>query len=63
MLAAVADGAFPCVEAAAGRIVKTVRTIEPEPALAAKYEARYQKFRKLYPALEKVFGEIVQQLK
>ena len=50
---------LPPAAAAAGRIVKAVRTIEPEPELAAKYEAQYQKFRKLYPALEKVFGEIV----
>ncbi len=59
MLAAVACGAFPNVEAAAAKIVKVVDTVEPDPELAAKYEARYQQFKQIYPALIPVFEQIV----
>lgn len=55
MLAAVACGAYPCVEAAAERIVKVTETVEPEPALVAKYEERYAKFKEIYPACRKVY--------
>ena len=44
MLAAVACGEFESVEAAARRIVRIVDTVEPEPELAARYDARYQQF-------------------
>ncbi|UWP58687.1 xylulokinase [Ruminococcus gauvreauii] len=55
MLAAVGCGEYPDVISAADAIVKVVQTVEPDPALAAKYEARYQKFRTLYPALKDIF--------
>ena len=55
MLAAVGCGAYPSVEAIAEKIVKVVDTVEPEAELVAKYEERYQKFRKLYPALKPTF--------
>lgn len=56
MLAAVACGEFANVEEAAKRIVKVKETILPDSELAAKYEARYQQFTKLYPALKGVFS-------
>ena len=59
MLAAVACGAFPNVEAAAAKIVKVVDTVEPDAELAAKYEERYQQFKQIYPALVPVFEKIV----
>lgn len=37
------------------RLVKTVDTVEPEPELVAKYEERYQKFKKLYPTVKVLF--------
>ena len=52
MLAAVACGEYPDVEAACAAIVRTKGTVEPEPELVAKYEEKYQVFRKLYPALK-----------
>ena len=52
MLAAVACGEYPDVEAACAAIVRTKGTVEPEPELVAKYEQKYQVFRKLYPALK-----------
>ena len=58
MLAAVACGEYANVEEAAAKIVKVVDTVEPEPELAAKYEARYQQFRQIYPACKPIFGLI-----
>ncbi len=59
MLAAVACGEYTSVEEAAGKIVKIVGTVEPEPELVAKYEERYQQFKKIYPACKPVFDAIV----
>ncbi len=55
MLAAVACGEYPSVEEAAAKIVKVIDTVQPEPELAANYEARYQQFRKIYPACRTLF--------
>ena len=56
MLAAVANGEYASVQAAADAIVKIVDTVEPDPELVAKYEARYQEFKRIYPALKPVFN-------
>ncbi len=58
MLAAVANGEFASVEDAAAKLVKVIDTVEPTPELVAKYEERYQKFRKIYPAVKALFPEI-----
>lgn len=55
MLAAVGCGAYPDVETIAQKFVHVVETVKPEPDLVAKYEERYQKFRKLYPAMRELF--------
>lgn len=55
MLAAVAAGEYASVEEIAAKFVKVKETIDPDPALAAKYEARYQKFKTIYPALKPVY--------
>ena len=58
MLAAVANGEFASVEDAAEKIVKVVDTVEPDPALVAKYEEKYQQFREIYPACKPLFDII-----
>ena len=58
MLAAVACGEYASVEQAAAKIVKIVDTVEPDPALAAKYEARYQQFKQIYPACKELFQKL-----
>ncbi len=58
MLAAVACGVYDSVEEIAEKFVKVIDTVEPEPALAALYEERYQKFKKIYPALKPVYSEV-----
>lgn len=55
MLAAVANGEFESVEAAAQVLVQIVDTVEPDPELVAKYEKRYQKFRQIYPTVKALF--------
>lgn len=55
MLAAVGCGEYSDVETIAGQIVKVIDTVEPEKELVEKYEARYQEFRKLYPAVKALF--------
>ena len=49
------------VQAACDRIVHVASTVQPQPELAAKYEARYQQFRKIYPACKQLFAEFVKE--
>ena len=58
MLAMVGCGEYPSVQAAADALVELASTTEPDPELTARYEARYQQFRKIYPALKELFPEI-----
>lgn len=58
MLAAVGCGEFGSVEEAAGKLVKIIDTIEPEPELAAKYEEKYRKFVKIYPTVKELFRQL-----
>lgn len=55
MLAAVGCGEYDSVQEAANQLVKVVDTVEPDAKLVAKYEAKYQQFREIYPALKGVF--------
>lgn len=59
MLAAVACGEYASVEEAAKKIVKVVDTVNPDPAIAAKYEEKYRKFVKIYPTVKDLFSEII----
>ena len=59
MLAMVADGTYPNVNAACENLVHVVDTIEPEPELVARYEQRYQLFRSIYPACRELFLKII----
>ena len=58
MLAMVACGAYDSVKAVCDRFVRVAAVVEPEPALAAKYEKHYQQFRKIYPACKRLFAEL-----
>ena len=55
ILAAVACGEYPTVEAAAETLVHVTKTIHPDPELSARYETQYQKFRQIYPAMKGLF--------
>ena len=58
MLAMVACGAYGSVKEVCDRFVQVASTVDPEPALVAKYEIRYQQFKKIYPACRELFGQI-----
>lgn len=58
ILAAVGCGEYESVEKAAKSIIKIKEKIKPEANLVVKYEEKYQKFKKIYPALKDVFKEI-----
>lgn len=55
MLAMVGCGAYASVKACADALVSVTETVQPDPAVAALYEERYQKFKSVYPALKSVF--------
>ena len=55
MLAAVACGEFGSVKEAAEKLVHVTATIKPDPEISARYEAQYQKFRRIYPAMKEIF--------
>ena len=58
ILAAVGCGEYESVEAAAEKLVKVIDTVEPDAELVAKYEARYQQFKKVYPTVKDLFKEL-----
>ena len=58
ILAAVACGEYASVEEAAAKLVKVVDSVEPDPELAARYEERYRRFARIYPAVKELFPEI-----
>ena len=60
ILAAVGCGKYASVEEAAAKLIKVVETTEQDPALVAKYEKKYQTFKKIYPALKSVYNDIVE---
>ena len=59
MLAMVACGAYPTVQAACDTIVEVADRVEPNLEIAARYEERYQAFRKIYPALKEVYPHLM----
>ena len=59
MLAMVGCGRYESVQAAADALVEVAGRVEPDPELTARYEARYQQFRSIYPALRQVFPQLL----
>ena len=47
------------LSSACEKLVHVASVVEPESELVAKYEARYQQFRQIYPALKAVFPVIM----
>ena len=61
MLAMVACGEYETVQAACDKIVHVASTVKPEPELVAKYEKRYQQFKKIYPACKQLFADFAKE--
>ena len=58
MLAMVGTGLYASVEDCAKELVQVKETIYPDPKLAAKYEAKYRQFQKIYPSVKQLYKEI-----
>ena len=58
LLAAVGCGVFRDTKEAAAAVVKVTGQEIPDPTLVARYEERYQTFRKLYPALKDAYKSL-----
>lgn len=59
ILAMVACGMYESVQEAADALVSVAETVEPTPELTARYEARYRKFQKIYPACRELFPRLM----
>ena len=55
MLAMVACGEYASVLDVCAKLCDTKSTVEPEAELVAKYEAKYQKWRQIYPTCKELF--------
>ncbi len=58
MLAMVACGEYASVMDCCRKLCAVADTVKPEPELVDKYEARYQQFKKIYPACKELFAEL-----
>ena len=54
LLAGTAAGLYADLPAAVSQTVRAPRRIEPDPAAHAAYEARYQLYLEIYPALREL---------
>ena len=59
MLAMVACGAYPSVQAVCDKLVQVADTVRPDPAIAARYEERYRQFSKIYPTLKALYPQML----
>lgn len=58
MLAMVSAGEYPTVKSCADALVRVQSTLTPDPGLVELYEAKYAKFRLLYPSMKQLFKNI-----
>ncbi|HSD47413.1 MAG TPA: xylulokinase [Pyrinomonadaceae bacterium] len=56
LLAGVAAGAWPTVDAACDEVVRTRSHVKPEPDAAKVFHRQYRKYVALYPALRSIFN-------
>ena len=61
ILAMVGAGRFDSVKTATDRLFKTKETVRPDRELAALYADRYEKYRKIYPAVKELYKTIKTQ--
>ncbi len=62
MLAMVGTGLYASVRDCADALVQVRETVFPDPALAAKYERRYQQFKRIYPAVKDFYKSLQQEV-
>ena len=59
ILAMVADGRYPTVQAACDALVTVASTTEPDPELTKLYGERYSQFKEIYPAMKGLFAKLM----
>ena len=59
MLAMVGCGRYADVRACADALIEISDTVKPDSEISARYEEKYQQFRKIYPAMKDLFPNIV----
>ena len=59
MLAMVCCGEYPSVKACCEKLCAVADVVKPEVELVSAYEARYQQFKKVYPACKELFGVLL----
>ena len=59
ILAMVADGRYPTVQAACDALVTVASTTEPDPELTKLYDERYSQFKEIYPAMKSLFPKLM----
>ena len=59
MMAMVACSEYASVKECCDKLCAVADVVKPEPELVDKYEARYQQFKKIYPACKTLFAELV----
>ena len=60
MLAMVGCGEYASVQEAADKLVSIASTVYPDAEIAARYEAKYQKYKQIYPACRHLFAQLIQ---
>lgn len=58
MLSMVGTGAYGSVQACADALCHVSKTVALDPAIAARYEDQYRKFRQIYPTMKDLFQNI-----
>ncbi len=58
MIAMVGAGEYGSVHECADALCHPEETVEPDPAIAERYETQYAKFRKIYPSVRELFKEM-----
>jgi xylulokinase len=58
MLAATAVGAWPDLDAAIGGMTRIARRLEPDPATRTVYDATYEAYRRLHPAIAPIIRDL-----
>ena len=58
ILAMVGNGVYGSANEACNELVNIAETVYPDAELTAKYEKKYQNFKKIYPSLKEVFADL-----
>lgn len=61
ILAMVGCGAYETVQEATDKLVSIASTVYSNEAIAARYEAKYQKFKEIYPTMKSLFQTLKEE--